>query len=459
MGKERKKDKKGSMLDRLIIELLDSDTGVHPLDAALDPGMKAGSRIPLRYRLIAGGFVNGSTLAEVNSSLVANGCEQLYARNPYEATLIYAFDKCLTYPQWKELLSESESVRKKMNSDPILRDGKLSLDDLRSYIDRNSTADDDIFRTGHKTGSVHDFLKNADSDRRELLRYLMKNTAMFSFVRESTRYYFCKYLMYFLETRKKEYIDALISGAGVRRAYSRLSVFRVQTALDRKNHSPAEAFKLIGAAPVSLGEVYDAFQTFYFEYTSLDWMSVLLERYDLDDLSPLQKKDVAGYLRNYDHSLEALTDEEVIEWERRELERREKEADERAVLDGGCKGRSYGGGRSGEDFLRKVLRGAVDIDRTTFLAFLIFFDKESVVPQEHRINEERMEEILSYCGFPKLDRDKEIDDFLLDYLNTADPMTFLLQEAEIMAMSEENFYLYKTYLDSKSRNAEWEKIL
>jgi hypothetical protein len=44
-------------------------------------------------------------------------------------------------------------------------------------------------------------------------------------------------------------------------------------------------------------------------------------------------------------------------------------------------------------------------------------------------------------------------------MNTDDPMTLLLQEAEIMAMSQENFYLYKSHLASKSKSSEWEKLL
>jgi hypothetical protein len=34
-----------------------------------------------------------------------------------------------------------------------------------------------------------------------------------------------------------------------------------------------------------------------------------------------------------------------------------------------------------------------------------------------------------------LDPNHEIDDFIIDYMNTDDPMSLLLQEAEIMAMS------------------------
>ena len=108
--------------------------------------------------------------------------------------------------------------------------------------------------------------------------------------------------------------------------------------------------------------------------------------------------------------------------------------------------------RTGEFFIRKVLRGEVDLDRTTFLSFLLFFDKSSSVPDSQRIDRERLREVLVNCGFPALSDDDPFDAFFIDYIESDDPMVFLIEEAEIMAMSEENFYLYKTYLESKDND-------
>lgn len=55
--------------------------------------------------------------------------------------------------------------------------------------------------SGLMDGLIIELLSAASGDRKELLKYLLRNTSEFSFVREITRYYFCKYLMYFLETR------------------------------------------------------------------------------------------------------------------------------------------------------------------------------------------------------------------------------------------------------------------
>lgn len=54
---------------------------------------------PVRYRLIALGFVAHMSLEQLDQKLQVNGCEQLYARNFIEATLIYAFNNKLTYQE------------------------------------------------------------------------------------------------------------------------------------------------------------------------------------------------------------------------------------------------------------------------------------------------------------------------------------------------------------------------
>ena len=456
MSSNKSKAKYG-LMDSLIGELLSSDSE-SVLGQAMLADNKIARGIPFRYRIIAAAFISKASLNELNSALVAHSCEQLYARNPYEATLIYAFNNGLSYDEWRNLLKESEHIRSKVNDEPLLSSSRISLAGIRKYVAKNSEdASDTYYETMHRTNSIQSHLSSASGDRKELLKYLLRNISEFSFVREITRYYFCKYLVYFLETRKNDYCRALEKDRGVQRALSRLSDFKVQSTLSRKKYSPSEASQLIDEAPISLSAIYDDFQSFYFEYTTMDWMNVLLERYDIYHLSESQKKDVADYLRSYNKALSEMTDDEVIAWQQTEMERRDAEADLEYSLEGD--GSSSVPSRVGESFLRKVLRGTVDLDRTTFLSFLLFFDKESDIPKEHRINETRLRSILNNCGFPVLSSDREIDDFIIDYMNTDDPMTLLLQEAEIMAMSQENFYLYKSHLASKSKSSEWEKLL
>lgn len=454
-----------SPLDALIGELINynSDDVQSVIDILFTLDQKAISAIPLRYRIIGLGFVRKLSLAEVNEKLVSNGCEKLYGRSVYEATLMHAFNSGLSYKEWKELFAESEKIRADIPVDDHLSGKTVSLNDISSYVKDNSDIADNTFKTQHLTQKVSESLSEIPAEKAALLDFMVKNIQSFSLNRECTRYYFCKYMMYFLETRRDHYLDALaysnaefhdpeLSAQRLADAMEMLSVFRVSAKLTRKKHSVDEAKAAINESPISLSEIYDEFQHFYFDYTSVDWMTVLLERYgDLDGLNSRQKSALAGSIRKYQPSLKKLSDEEIIEWQKNELESKEKTADENYSI---SSSKTPAASRTGEFFLRKVLRGDVDLDRTTFLSFLLFFDKGSAVPEEQRINIKRLREILINCGFPALNDEYPFDAFFIDYIESDDPMVFLIEEAEIMAMSEENFYLYKTYLSSKDNDKE-----
>ena len=459
-----------SPLDSLIGELINygSDDVQSVIDILFTLDQKAIAAIPIRYRIIGLGFVRKLSLSEVNEKLVSNGCEKLYGRSIYEATLMHAFNNGLSYKEWKELFAESEKIRASIPVDENLSNKTVSLNDICSYVQENSDITDNTYKTQHITKQVNDSLSTIPSEKTALLDFMLKNIQSFSLSRECTRYYFCKYMMYFLETRRDHYLDALaysnteFSDAELVRqrldaALDMLSVFRVSSKLTRKRLSVDEARIVINEAPVSLSEIYDAFQQFYFDYTSIDWMSVLLERYgDLDELSDKQKSALADSIRRYSPSVKKLSDDEVIEWQKNELEKHEKTADEKYSV---SSAKTPAVSRTGEVFLRKVIRGDVDLDRTTFLSFLLFFDKGANVPDSQRINLERLREILVNCGFPALNDDYPFDAFFIDYIESDDPMVFLIEEAEIMAMSEENFYLYKTYLSSKDNDSELDSIV
>lgn len=464
MGKSSGKSKQ-SPLDSLIGELINygSDDVQSVIDILFTLDQKAIAAIPLRYRIIGLGFVRKLSLAEVNDKLVSNGCEKLYGRSIYEATLMHAFNNGLSYKEWKELFTESEKIRESIPVDEHLSGNTVSLNDISAYVRDNSDIADNVFKTQHITRKVSDSLSEIPPEKAALLDFMVKNIQSFSLSRECTRYYFCKYLMYFLETRRDHYLEALaysyteladpvFSAQRLSDAMDMLSVFRVSAKLSRKKHSVEEARTAINGSPISLSEIYDAFQQFYFDYTSIDWMTVLLERYgDLDDLDARQRSALAASIRRYDPSLKKLSDDEVIEHQRNEIERKENAADEKYSINSS---KVPAASRSGEVFIRKVLRGQVDLDRTTFLSFLLFFDKSSSVPDSQRADRERLREILVNCGFPALNEDYPFDAFFIDYIESDDPMVYLIEEAEIMAMSEENFYLYKTYLSSKANDKE-----
>ena len=445
-----KSNPKRTLFDLLISELLDSADESSMIDICLSGNQKAIKAVPLRYRLIALGFIKMRTLDEVNTSLIENGCAQLYARNLLEATLIYAFSNGLSYEDWRSVCTEADVYRKDLSEDNALSMRSISLNDIKAFVMGNSVVENGVAATMHKTRVLQDSLSNDQIDRRKLGEFLLSNITSFCSQREKSRYYFCKYLLYFLETRRDNYIRALQSGSRSLYALEGLSVFKSMTLLKRKKYVPDEAAKLISDAGISYGSIYQAFQDFYFEYTSQDWLDILLERYsDFDSLSARKKKMLASYIREYRKADPSMTDDELLAWQQREMERRETELDNA----------SYQEGRAGENYLRKVLRGETDLDRTTLMAFLVFFDSGSVMPENHRINKTRLNEILTECGFAALNSNDYSDEFFIDYMEAEDPVEFLICEAEMMAMSEENFYLYKTYLKSRSSSGDWKKVL
>ncbi len=229
---------KTSLLDSIITNLLNYKEDHDFFDVSSFQDMKSISSVPMRYRIIADAFVFGLSLEETNSALIKNGCAQLYARSPYEAALIYAFSNNLSYEEWKSLISDSEKILSQISADPHLSKGSVSLADIRSYIDSNSSEyADGTYITEHRTAKLGSSL-SMTKDRKDFIKFLLRNAAQYSFVRESSRYYFCKYLMYYLDTRKSDYLRALETGRDIGRAFRNLAVFRVQTALDRRKSWP-----------------------------------------------------------------------------------------------------------------------------------------------------------------------------------------------------------------------------
>ena len=438
-----------SLFDSLISELLNSDPQMSLIDICLNGSQKAVTSVPLRYRLIALGFVKGLDLEEVNSYLIRQGCERLYARSIFEATLIYAFNNSLSYEEWQDVSRKAFELRDEISAEGILSGKSVSLDDLRTYIMDNSEYENELAMTQHKTSMLYSGISGLGDSEQDMYKYLLSNIASFQTHRNKSRYYFCKYLMYYLETRKNEYLRLLETGDNSDTALDKLSAFKSVTVLRRKRHIPEEADKIISSASISLGTIYHAFESFYFEYTSQDWMDTLLDRYgDIGSLDAKHKKALADSLRRYKQEWSGLSDDEVLSCQQEMIDHKER------VLDDP----SHRASRAGENFLRKLLRGELDLDRTTLMAFLLFFDRTSDMPAAHRINGNRLNTVLAECGFPPIDTGNYVDEFFSDYLTSDDPVSFLIEEAEIMAMSEENFYLYNTYLNSKSSDTVWMKV-
>ena len=460
-------DQKTSVFDQIVSALMTEQGEYGFLDVCM-PGrggsrsrsLEAVSKVPLRYRIIALGFVQHLSLDDLDEKLKSQGCAGLYSRSLWEASLIYAFRNGLSYEEWKDLQEICLAVRnEKALADRYFQESRITLRDLKQYIDDNSELSNQIASTQHLTRVMDQKLSRLAFGKSDFQDFLTLNIESLSPVREKTRYYFCKYLYYYLQSCMDRYLDGR-QGKGTTEAdIDNLAVFKGITALKRKKLSEEETRDLLNSSGLSFGAVFDAFNYYYFDYVSLDWMEVLLDYYgSIHAIPDSDQSRLVQSLRNYEPGkYAAMTDGEVLASKQQELEKREEELDAIYALDGKNKG--YQRNRAGENTLRKYVKGALDIDRVTLICFLIFFGSKSDLPDEYVINQSRLNMILNECGFAGLRENDAFDDFVIRYLESVDPTDLLMNEVTDYAFDEENFFLYKTYLSSRSAQQDIAKLL
>ena len=91
-------------------------------------------------------------------------------------------------------------------------------------------------------------------------------------MREKTRYYFCKYLYYYTEQKTEDYLKARQHSFGVEQAASDLFILKSASKLRQKNLTEKEIINILHSSSISFGNIYDAFNFYYFDYVSSDWM-------------------------------------------------------------------------------------------------------------------------------------------------------------------------------------------
>jgi len=187
---------------------------------------------PLRFRIISLGFVQKLDLEQLNEKLVSNNCSKLYPRNFWESTLIYAFQNKLSYGEWLELSKECEFIYEELSSQNTFTSNKIIFEELENYVKNNSDESAAFYATRAITRRTNDELDKV-SDRQALIAFLTDNIAAFSGVREKTRYYFCKYLLYYLNRRIDNYFEACFKDQGVENALQELLALKVVTTLRR----------------------------------------------------------------------------------------------------------------------------------------------------------------------------------------------------------------------------------
>jgi len=449
--------RKSTVFDRMMEELLREDRGTGMLETCMEFRLDTAKRVPLRYRLIALGFAEGYTLEELNEKLQQEGCASLYSRSVWEAGLIYAFLRRMSWEAWRKLQPSCILAADSVSADgPGLAAGHISLEDLEKYVEGNSELSGSVLLTGRQTERMEQRLREIEEDV-EFAVFLKDNLEYFSQAREKARYYFCKYLSFYLNDRISRAVQTLERGSSMDEAVRDLYVFRGIGKLRRKKQSSEQVRDFLRHAPLSCGGIFDEFSYFYFEYVSTDWVEALLEYYgNVSGLTKEEKHCLAGSLRR-DTALRGLSDEEAIRRKTEEIERLEEEKDRQYALEG--KDRGYQRNRSGENTVRKFLRGTLDIDRTTLLCFLIFFGAGRELPDKYVITAGRLNEILLQCGFQGLRESDGFDSFVLHYLTARNPQDYLMEEVTRYALKEENFYLYRVFQSAYSYEKEWRKLL
>lgn len=450
-----------STFEQMIQDFSKKDTA-KILEDCMKMDAKKMKKIPLRYRLIALGFVANMSLEQLEDKLKENDCEQLYARNFTEASLIYAFHNRISYPQWSELEALSrKKITEEKQMDVWFNNSNVTYGELLEYIKSNSDFQEKGMKTQKVTKLLKEQIKNQDSED-AFLEFMEKNQQDFRSVREKARYYFCKYLSYYIEEKIENYLLARKTRFGLEQAAAELNILKCAAKLRQKFNDEEEIRAMLKECGISFGNIYDAFNYYYFEYISSDWMEIQMEYYgtNLNNLDKREKTRLAQAIRAYKNGWEQLSDEEVIERKLQKMEEEERRLDEEHMLtNNGTQSKVYHKSRVGEKSVRNYMRGVVDIDRTTLICYLLFFGQDSLRHREWVLTEARLNEILGECGYAILRRESAFDWFVMQYLDADDRVGFLMDSVTSVAMEEKNFYLYHMYQGAINENEKLQELL
>lgn len=484
--------------------------------------------IPKRIEILKKAFEEDWNLEQVNEKLESNFCERLYARNRYEAGLIYAFQNGLGYEKWKALYKQytqeqqkketgvtaedtyiheqnenkgkKDSTHRKIKYDSGIWSGtKINLRYIKEYIERNSQ--NEMLITGIQTMQMEEKLRHvkAENGSMEFSRFMQENANKFSVVREKARYYFCKYLYYYIEERCQNYYKqcekketALKEGKGESvlkycRREEQLSLAELDM-LKNITELKKEAEKLkseltipqrkeyLESAGISYRTLFDRFNYFYFGFITLERTEYLYETYweffqELEGEHWKNKEpkvrakwedemlEVARYAGIYKGKLTSKRKEKAfarLAELKIHLDEKEKKLDQEYSLDSLEPGSQRG--RGGETYFRDFITGKRDINRDTLIIFLLFADGTTKLSTEKRITKSRLNRILNNCGFAQLNSvERDFDRFIYGYLDKAnrqERIDLLYEAAQEAVERGEDFCFRKMYLQGRSRQEE-----
>lgn len=456
-----------------------------------------------RMEIIRKGFAEHLTSRSVNKLLLENYCEALYARNIYEAALIYCFDHGNTYAEWREMVTQCDQV---YHPDPDKSGTVILLSKLRDYVEKESTQEGNGLNTAFITRKMQSELEETASEE-SFMDFLLKNIENFSAVREKARYYFSKYTLLYIDEKIENYlsacekVDILRSRkAGMlseeekypeKAAVEELSFLKPLKPLQRsadtakfdtKNYLPMEEKKkLLGEMSLTSGGIFDAMNQYYFGYISMDWLELCLEMYpEIEGWPTETKRKIAqalGLLKpdtteeEEKQILDSLEDrilekEEELELQRDRAYARKKEP---ATTPAGEDSASpiTASEKQAENLLnsetqekkatlafRDFLLGRKDINRRTLLLYLLFIQARTSLSEENKITVPRLNKILLNCGFSQLQPNREFDRFVMGFLKAEDPIGYFQLFVEDRLKNQKESVLYGIYENSYSHQKE-----
>ncbi len=452
--------KKGSAFERIMEEALQEAGSRKMLQQCVEKlSVMNAKRIPARIRLIAMGFLAHMNLEQLNEKLNQYGCARLYSRSIWEAGLIYAFKSGMSYDEYRKLEEKCDEIlRETAVEDRYFQSSRISVQDIRDYVAEESDKEGAQLKTKHVTEVMQKKLEKAAAAGISFESYIENNKKEFRTVREKSRYYFCKYLSYYIDAAA----DSIISYAGKARKERAamdvldlvsLDLFRGTQKIRKYRMEEQEILEMINESALSLGTLFDAFNEFFCGYVTMSWMDILMEMYEghLTEITGPEREILINAIRNSHPEWNHMSEKELLAAQEDELETREDELD-REYSDSSASG--YQKGRSGENTIRKYIKGTLDIDRTTLVCFLLFFAAKGRVPKGQEMDAERLSEMLINSGYSGLDTENDFDYFILQYLESKEKLYYLMEEVTGYAMQAENSSFYQLYRRSRSQESD-----
>lgn len=450
-----KRNESQLLYEIMMEELFYSDAGSHVLGQVVSPGhWETAANVPLRYRLIGLGFMKRQNLDELNAVLRKHGYRPLYARNSFECTLIYAFSNRLTYGEWKKVFVACDTVRNSRTqaeggSDAFFRNNKITFGELENYVVSFSDVSEKGLETKKLTYVMNEKIQGLGPDYNSFFHFYASIMDEFTDVHEKTRYYFCKYFYRNLTAKIEHYISHTGGRMPTQEELVGLLPLKAESVLRRRSIEPGETMEILKKCPISPGALFEEFNYHFFGYVSTDWVELFLENVSgMEELSDGQIRMLADAIREMapkkkQKGLAKTEDVLVVKNKIDELHRGEGEKSS----------------RKGEVAMRKYLRGELDLDRTTLICFLLYFSSSFVSRKSIGISSERLDEILNECGFSTLQKKNPFDEFVMNYIDSKDPVDFLMLEMDRYISAGKNFYLYEMYSHSGSYAADIRKMM